>query len=42
MKLVTTLKIVNLPLDPVLFEDGEIYFNSETNRIYTSPKFTSH
>ena len=36
MKLVTTLKIVNLPLDPVLFEDGEIYFNSETNRIRVS------
>ena len=33
MKLVTTIKIVNLESDPEIFEDGEMYFNTVTNKI---------
>jgi ABC-type antimicrobial peptide transport system ATPase subunit len=36
MKLVTTIKILNLDNDPEVFEDGELYFNKNTNKIRLS------
>lgn len=33
MKFTSTIKIVNLSSDPEIFEDGELYFNTTTNKI---------
>lgn len=36
MRLVSTLKMVNLPSDPQIFDDGEFYFNTTNNTVKMS------
>lgn len=33
MRLVSTIKMVNLSADPEIFEDGEVYFNTSENSV---------